>query len=166
MAAIAAQARASFDLSENRRNSFGPADERLLARIKEPLTVTIFLAAEDPRMNDFANNVLVKLRRSVPRLRVEYPYAGRSGLFDGDDRYGEIRYRLGGKTAMSRSATEEIVLDTIYELAGIKAPQRAESPYAGHPLRTRPAGAALVFYALWPAAVLTAFFALRSRRTG
>ncbi len=162
----AARIGTSFDLSENRRNSFAAEDERMLARIHEPLTVTIFLAAEDPRMNDFAGNVLVKLRRSIPALRVEYPFAGRSGLFDSDPRYGEIHYRLGTKSAVSRSTTEEIVLETIYGMAGIAVPRRAEAAYAGHPLAAAPRGAAWIFYTLWPAAVVTAFYALRRRRTG
>jgi ABC-2 type transport system permease protein len=164
--AAVVQLRTSFDVSENRRNSFSPADIKTLAAIDAPLTITVFLAAEDPRMNDFENNVLVRLRRATPRLRVRYPFAGRSGLFDNDDRYGQIRYDLGGRSATSRSTTEEIVLETIYELSGVAAPQRAESSYPGYPLPKRPAGAALVFYALWPAAVITAFFALRKRRTG
>jgi ABC-type transport system involved in multi-copper enzyme maturation permease subunit len=164
--AAAAQFRASVDMSENRRNSFSAAEAKLLAGIDAPLTITVLLAAEDPRMNDFENNVLVRLRRAMPRLRVRYPFAGRSGLFDNDDRYGQIRYDLGARSATSRSTTEEIVLETIYGLAGVAAPPRAESAYPGYPLAKRPAGAALVFYALWPAAVITAFFALRRRRTG
>lgn len=162
----AAQLRASFDVSENRRNSFSPADVRTLGAIRAPVTVTVFLAAEDPRMNDFESNVLVRLRRAMPRLRVRYPFAGRSGLFDNDDRYGQIRYDLGAQSATSRSTTEEIVLETIYGLAGVAAPPHAESSYPGYPLPKSPAGAALVFYALWPVAVITAFFALRKRRTG
>jgi hypothetical protein len=162
--AAAAQLRASFDVSENQRNSFSSADVKVLAAIDAPLTVTVYLAAEDPRMNDFESNVLVRLRRAVPRLRVRYPFAGRSGLFDNDARHGQIRYDLGARSAISRSTTEEIVLETIYGLAGVAAPQRGESSYPGYPLPKRPAGAAYVFYALWPAAVATAFFALRTRR--
>jgi hypothetical protein len=164
--AAAAQVRTSFDFSENRRNSFSPADTAALAKINAPLDITVYLAAEDPRMNDFENTVLVKLRRAVPRLSVHYPFAGRSGLFDNDARYGQIHYRLGARSAVNRSSTEEIVLDTIFTLAGTAAPPREESSYPGYPLAKRPAGAALIFYAIWPAAVLAAFalnrFARRS----
>jgi ABC-type transport system involved in multi-copper enzyme maturation permease subunit len=157
--------RSSFDLSENRRNSFSAADESALAHIPEALTITPFLSSEDPRMMDFENNVLVKLRRSVPELRVAYPLAGRSGLFENDARYGEIVYHLGMKTATSRSITEEIVLETIYELSGIHAPPHEPSTYPGYPLAKRPTGAALVFYVLWPAAILiTVILSRRSRR--
>src|SRR5205823_4405819 len=116
--ALASVPRASFDISENRRNSFSRADERTLARIREPIAVSVYLSAEDPRMHDF-EGVLVKLRRSA-RVRVEYPLEGRTAVFEEDRRYGEIHYRIDGKTAISRSTTEEIILDTIYELAGVK----------------------------------------------
>jgi len=143
----------SFDVSENRRNSFSTSDERVLSSIDAPLTITVFLSSEDPRMMDFENNVLLKLRRSMPEVNVIYPLAGRSGLFENDARYGLIDYRLGVKTAMSRSTTEEIVLDTIYDLAGVRAPAREASTYSGYPLAKRAGGAGWVFYGLWPTAV-------------
>jgi ABC-2 type transport system permease protein len=168
LCAAASQLRASADLSEDRRNSFADADVRALSRIDAPLTITLHLAAEDPRMNDFEREVLVKLRRAM-RVDVRYPYAGRSGLFDNDPRYGTIDYRLGGRAAVSRSTTPEIVLETIYGLARVPMPPRVESSYAGHPLAKHPRGAAVVFYALWPLTVLLAWrlrSARRSRRTG
>jgi ABC-type transport system involved in multi-copper enzyme maturation permease subunit len=157
------QVNASFDISENRRNSFSPAEERVLSSIHAPLTITVFLASEDPRMMDFENNVLLKLRRSMRAVNVIYPLAGRSGLFENDARYGTIEYRLGAKSATSRSTTEEIVLDTIYELAGVLAPAREESAYAGYPLAKKPNGAAVVFYVLWPIAVILAVIQSRRR---
>jgi ABC-type transport system involved in multi-copper enzyme maturation permease subunit len=167
---LAAQIHASFDLSENRRNSFPPADERALAKIREPLTITVFMAAEDPRMYDFESNVLVKLRRALPHLDVRYPLAGRSGLFENDDRYGQVLYSLGGKSAVNRSTTEEIVLETIDALAGVPVPPHASSAYPGYPLAKRARGAALVFYLAWPLLTLTAWQLARrvprSRRTG
>jgi len=160
---IASHVRASVDLSEDRRNSFAVADENALRSITEPLTITIWLSAEDPRMNDFERNVLVKLRRTM-KVEVRHPLEGRTGLFS---RYGEIEYRLGGRTAVSKSTTEEIVLETIYGLARVPAPPHSEAAYAGYPLAKRPAGAALVFYALWPMGVLAFWWASRrSRRTG
>ncbi len=146
--------RVSFDLSENRRNSFSASDERVLAGIEAPLTITVFLSSEDPRMTDFENNVLLKLRRSMRDVHVIYPLAGRSGLFENDARYGEIVYRLGMKTTSSRSTTEEIVLDTIYELAGVHAPARGTPAYPGYPLAKRAGWVEVaVFYILWPIVV-------------
>jgi ABC-2 type transport system permease protein len=164
--ALATRVHASFDLSENRRNSFTPAQQRMLAQLREPLSLTLFLAAEDPRMNDFERDVLVKLRRAVPRLDVVYPFAGRSALFENDDRYGTIVYRLGNRSTTSRSTTPEIVIETIAELAHLQAPPVEESQYPGYPLAKKPAGAAAIFYAVWPAAVIISWAALRSRRTG
>ncbi|HEV7571091.1 MAG TPA: hypothetical protein VGQ21_06295 [Thermoanaerobaculia bacterium] len=155
--------RTSFDVSENRRNSFSPADERVLSSIHAPLTITVFLSSEDPRMTDFENNVLLKLRRSMSDVNVIYPLAGRSGLFENNARYGTIEYRLGAKSAMSRSTTEEIVLDTIYDLARLRAPAREAPTYAGYPLAKRARGAAVVFYVLWPAAVLAVILSRRRR---
>lgn len=157
--------RVSLDVSENRRNSFSPSDERALSSIDAPLTITVFLSSEDPRMMDFENNVLLKLRRSMPDLTVVYPLAGRSGLFENDARYGTIEYRLGTKSALSRSTTDEIVLDTIYGLAGMRAPAREASTYPGYPLAKRGTGAALVFYVLWPAAVAIVILSRRSHVT-
>lgn len=59
-----ANLRASRDLSENRRNSFSSVDEAALRGIKQPLKITIFLSPEDPRLTDFEQNVLKKLRRA------------------------------------------------------------------------------------------------------
>jgi ABC-2 type transport system permease protein len=153
----------SFDVSENRRNSFSSADERVLASIDAPLTITVFLSSEDPRMTDFENNVLLKLRRSMRDVTVIYALAGRSGLFENDARYGTIEYRLGAKSATNRSTTEEIVLDTIYDLAGVRSPAREASAYAGYPLAKKPNGAALAFYVLWPAVLLAVFLSRRRR---
>jgi ABC-2 type transport system permease protein len=155
--------RVNFDVSENRRNSFSRADERVLSSIAAPLTITVFLSSEDPRMTDFENNVLLKLRRSMRDVTVIYPLAGRSGLFENDARYGTIDYRLGARTATSRSTTEEIVLDTIYDLAGVRAPAREANTYPGYPLAKKPTGAALVFYVLWPAVVIVVLVSRRSR---
>ena len=155
----------SADLSEDRRNSFSPADERLLRSIDKPVDITLYVAAEDPRANDYERNVLTKLRRTVRDLRVDYPYGGRTLLFENDPRYGTIDYRIGAKHVVSRSTTEEIVLDELETLAGLTPPQRGESAYPGYPLRAPPLHAATLFYVVWPLLVATAW-RLCSRRTG
>ncbi|MDQ3282387.1 MAG: hypothetical protein M3Q69_13385 [Acidobacteriota bacterium] len=142
------------DVSEDRRNSFSPADERLLRSIDAPLRIAIYMAAEDPRAADYERNVLTKLRRNVRSLHVEYPYAGRTALFDNDERYGTVEYRLRETRAVSRSTTEEIVLDEIEALAGLTPPQRGESTYPGYPLHAQPRGAGVAFYVVWPLLVL------------
>src|SRR5207253_1209717 len=131
--------------------------------IEQPVAIRVHLAAEDPRANDYERNVLTKLRRTLRDLRVEYPYAGRSALFESDERYGTIVYRVGTKEAVSRSTTEEIVLDEIETLAGLTPPARGETAYPGYPLHTEPRGAAAIFYIAWPLLVI-AFWALQRRR--
>ena len=163
LALAATNATTSFDLSENQRNSFAPSDARALSNINGTLEMTVWLSSEDPRLADLENNVLTKLRRAM-RVVVKYPLEGRTGLFDDDQHYGTIEYRLGAKQVVNRSTTEAIVLETIFELAGVPAPKTEESAYGGHPLRAEPRGAAWIFYGVWPLVTLLA--ARRSRRTG
>ena len=143
----AANIRTSFDLSENRRSSFAPAESRALAGIAEPLELTVWLSAEDPRLADLEANTLLKLRRTM-RVHVAYPLEGRSALFENDDRYGTIEYSLGGRKTVNRSTTEAIVLETIFSLARVPVPPAEESSYPGYPLRSQPRGGGGVLSAL------------------
>lgn len=155
--------RASWDFSENRRSSFTIEDEAALKQIKQPLKVSVFLAAEDPRLNDFEQNVLRKLRRSLPRLEVEYAAGGRTGLFSGaEDHYGEIWYEMDGQKLVERSIIEEIVLEQIYQLAKVTPPARASgNDFPGYPLAVRPKFAAGIFYGLWPLLTIVAWWLSR-----
>jgi ABC-2 type transport system permease protein len=161
----AAKVRKSYDLSENRRNSFSWADEQALASIGSPLTITVHLAAEDPRMSDYQRSVITRLRRAVPSLDVKYPLEGRVGLFESGNRYGEIVYEMNGRQTVSRSTTEEIVLETIYQLAGVTPPVREESQFPGYPLSKRPLAAGWMFYFAWPLAIILAWSIHSRRRT-
>ena len=157
-------ANASWDLSENRGNSFPRADERLLASIRAPLKIQVRLAPEDPRRSDLNQRVISKLARVMQSLEVEYSSATSIGLFEQTSaQYGEIVYKLGIHKAVSRATTAESALETIYELAGIKPPIEEEAGmFRGHPLAVPPKGAALVFYGIWPAVVVgVAFLVLR-----
>jgi ABC-2 type transport system permease protein len=148
--------RASWDASENRRNSFSRADEATLSQIQQPLKITVVLSPEDPRLTDYEQNVLRKLRRVLPRLDVDYSSSSRTGLFEKpEDHYGEIWYEMSGQKIMERSAIEEIVLEQIYKLAGINPPARSEeSTFSGYPLSVRARGAPLIFYGLWPLVII------------
>lgn len=160
--------RTSRDVSEDRRNSFPRADERALASITAPVTVTIYLAAEDPRLVDLERGVLAKLQRTMRHVSVVYAAKSRSGLFETPgDHYGEIWYDVGGKREMTRSSTEEIVLETIYRLAGVSPPAPVEEPaYRGYPLRARPVAAPWLFFGLWPLLVAGGWFLVRRPRGG
>jgi ABC-2 type transport system permease protein len=149
--------RPAWDLSENRRNSFPESDEAALRRVRGPLHVTVYLAAEDPRRLDLDRNILGKLERILPRVEIVYAAHSRSGLFEAPgDHYGEVWYEMGGRKIMSRSTTERIVLENLYQLAQVAAPANTESDPPGHPLAARPTGAALAYYLIWPLAVLLA----------
>jgi len=155
--------RASWDTSENRRNSFPRADEIALRQIQAPLHITINLAPEDPRLMDYERSILNKLKRILPRLTTNYVAQSQTGLFEGSganaansasaERYGEIWYELGGRKVMSRSTTPPIVLEELYQLAGLNIPAKQNEPeFPGYPLAAHPKFAKLIFYALWPLA--------------
>ena len=146
----------SWDLSENRMNSFSEADESALRQIRTPLRIEAHLAPEDPRRVDLERRALSKLRRIMPNVQVQYISTTSIGLFEQTSAgYGEIWYYLGNKKEMSRLTTAEGVLETIYSLAGVAPPQESdESVFRGHPLATPPKGAAVVFYGIWPAIVI------------
>jgi len=155
--AAASRLRSARDLSENRRNSFSAADESALARIRQPLRVTVFLSPEDPRLMDLDRNILAKLARILPEVEIVHAAHSRTGLFEaGGDRYGEVWYQLAGRKSMTRSTTEPIVLDNLYQLARVPPPVRRESEFPGHPLPATPSGAAVLYYAIWPLAIALA----------
>jgi hypothetical protein len=153
----------SWDVSENRRNSFSTADEAALKQINQPLNITVVLAPEDPRLADFERDILRKLRRTLPQLRVQYAASSVSGLFEKpEDHYGEIWYEMNGQKIMERSAIEQVVLETIYRLAGVKAPEEsADAVFPGFPLAVRPRAAGWFFYAAWPLIILIGWWLVR-----
>ena len=158
-----ANANKSWDLSENRMNSFPMADDAALRGIREPLTIVVHLAPEDPRRVDLERRALSKLRRVMPGVRIRYESATSIGLFEQTNpNYGEIWYELGGRKAVSRATTQEGVLEAIYSLSG-SAPAEDQTVFRGHPLAVGPRGAAWVFYGLWPALAVGAGFFLQRR---
>jgi hypothetical protein len=159
---LAAQRRASVDLSEDRRNSFSPADERALRAIAAPIDVEVHLAPEDPRLADLDRSVLRKLQRTRDGVTVRKVGAEGTGLFAGDPHYGEVWYSVGTRRAMTRSTTGPIVLESLYELAGVAPPSRAGDPaYPGYPLLLRAGVQPYIFFVIWPLLVLAAWWALR-----
>jgi hypothetical protein len=164
---LACAASPTWDLSENRMNSFPEADEKALAQIRAPLAIEVHLAPEDPRRADLDRKAIAKLRRVMPSLRVRYVSATSIGLFEQSaPHYGEIWYSLGGKKEMSHATTAESALETIYGLAGVKPPvEMDEELFRGHPLAVAPKGAAALFYGIWPASIVVGAFFLRRTHT-
>ncbi len=157
--------RASWDVSENRGNSFSESDERALRRIQGPLRIEVHLAPEDPRRVDLDHRAISRLRRVMPHLQVDYRSATSIGLFEQTrEGYGEIWYFLRGHKTMSRATTAEAVLESIYSIAGVAPPKEdEESVFRGHPLAVRPRGAAILFYGIWPALTIIAGILVRRR---
>jgi ABC-2 type transport system permease protein len=160
--------RATWDQSEDRRNSFSRADEAALREIRQPLRVTVYLAAEDPRLADLERGVLAKLERTMSSVEIVYAASSRSGLFERPDaHYGEVWYDLGGNREMSRSVSEPIVLETIYRLAGRAPPSSAdERPYPGYPLAARARVAPWVFFIVWPVCIGLMWWLTRRSEAG
>jgi ABC-2 type transport system permease protein len=159
--------RYSWDESESRRNSFSAIDDEFLRSIREPLLVTVNLAAEDPRLADLERGVLSKLQRTMRDVQVEYIASGRSGLFErSGDHYGEVWYQLdtgeNRRAAMTRSTTEAIVLETLYSLEDTARPASADGvAYSGYPLPQRAPLAPWAFFVAWPVIVLGLWWRIR-----
>lgn len=145
----------SWDASESHRNSFSDTEVHALRSIRAPLRIEAHFAPEDPRRSDLEHNAFRKLRRALPRARIEFVSATSTGLFEQTaDTYGQISYHLGGTREVSRITTAEGVLETVLSLAGIEEPvESADEVFRGYPLAARPRGAGPVFYIAWPLAV-------------
>jgi ABC-type transport system involved in multi-copper enzyme maturation permease subunit len=137
MLGVATQVRSTVDVTEDRRNSFPAADQRLLATLRLPLLVTVHLAPEDPRYADLQRNVLAKLERAMPSASVALakPRLSFSGG-SSDESYGEVEYDYGGRTDTSRSTSPREILPLLYALAGVPPPAPAPGggEYPGYPL--------------------------------
>jgi ABC-2 type transport system permease protein len=121
--AIATQIGASADLAEDRRNSFPAVDQRELAKLKEPLVITVHLAPEDPRYADLRRNVLAKLERVMPRVSIRLA-SGVQTIVGGstEEAYGEVEYSYGGRSTKSRSTSHREVLPIPLRTVGTADP--------------------------------------------
>ena len=131
---IATQIRTSVDVTEDRRNSFAPSDQKLLATLRLPLVITVNLAPEDPRYIDLRRNVLGKLERAMPNISIALA-GSRQDQAGKSDAYGEIEYVYGGRSDVSRSTSPREILPLLYALAGTQPPAPMPgAEYPGYPL--------------------------------
>ena len=159
---IAAQIRKSVDLSEDRRNSFSSADERLLATLPLPLVITVDLASEDPRYLDLRRNVLAKLERAMPDVTVVLA-SGRQNVGNPPDAYGQVEYVYGNRRDVSRSTSPREILPLLYALAGEQPPAALPGEeYPGYPLAVSADATLLWFFGGLPLLITLAWW--RSRR--
>lgn len=151
--ALTSPLRLYSDLSEDRRNSFNPADERALRQMTEPLTITIYLSQQDSRLKDLERSVLPVLRRTVPHLTINYAATGDINLLGGtaNDKYGLIMYDYAGRHDESRSTSTGEILPILYTLSGQTVTPDPLPEYPGYPLVANPQAAGFWFYAALPA---------------
>jgi len=155
----AAQLHLYGDASQDRRNSLAPADADTLSGLKQRLTVVVRLAPEDPRYIDFARNILSKLQRTMPDVRIVQESRSRTGaLEEASQNYGTIVYQYGGRQSESRSTGTGEILPLIYGLAQVERKGTpAAPPYPGYPLEASPRAAEIWFYGALPLLILAAW---------
>ena len=161
---LATQIRFSVDVTEDQRNSFPVTDQRLLAKLAEPLVVTVHLAPEDPRYADLQRNVLAKLDRAMPNVSVRLA-GGRQtpATNSGDDSYGEVEYAYANRSDISRSTSPREILPLLYGLAGVSPPAPASGgDYPGYPLAANGQVVLIWFFCGLPLCIALAWW--RSRR--
>jgi ABC-type transport system involved in multi-copper enzyme maturation permease subunit len=147
------------DASEDRRNSFSPADAATLAQLSARLNVVVRLAPEDPRYIDFESNILGKLQRTMPDVRIVLQSQTRTGaLEESSKEYGTILYEYGGKRAESRSTGTGEILPLIYGLAQVRLKATPPAPpYPGYPLQAGARVAGIWFYGALPLLIMAAW---------
>ncbi len=142
------------DVTENRSNSFKPADQQALSQMAEQLTITVYLSREDSRLHDYQRNILSKLHRAVPDMIVIYPYDSENTLLGttANDNYGTIEYDYAGNQDKSSSNSPREVLPLIHDLAGQLVTPDSLAQYPGYPLvaDTDSRASRIWFYALLP----------------
>lgn len=149
-----------LDVSEDRRNSFNPADERALRQMTRELKISVNLASNDSRLADLDRNVLSKLPRIMPRVTITYPETSSTGLFGGTSgaNYGQVTYTYGGKQGTSRATTARELLPMIEALDGRTVTPDRTAVYPGYPLVTSADSASVWFYLLLPAIAVTGWW--------
>jgi len=161
LATAAAQLRLYADASEDRRNSFAPADADTLSGLKQRLTVLVHFAPEDPRYIDFERNILSKLQRTMPDVKIVQASRSRTGaLEEASEKYGTILYQYRGRQTESRSTGAGEILPLIYGLAQVERKRTpAPPPYPGYPLEASTGAAEIWFYGALPLLMLAAWIA-------
>lgn len=163
----AGRLRSSWDVSEDRRNSFSDADAAALRAIGEPLRIEVNLGPEDPRLTDLERGVFSKLRRTMRDVQLTYTAQTSTGLFEGSSTgYGDVTYHLGGRSAVSKSSIPQVVLETIYGLAQRTPPVAEPNAYPGYPA-TFNAGVTelIVLVLVWPLLIVAVCVAPPRRRS-
>ena len=148
----AQQAPKYVDLTENKNHSFAKGYVKALRQLQHPLTITVNLDPQDSRLLDLQQDVLGKLQRTVPDLRILYKNEGESGLFskEKNEDYGLILYSYENRKDKSYSNSQEEILPLIFNLAGIQYVQQKNQEPHGYPLVTEIDSGKILFYCFLP----------------
>jgi len=159
---VAAQLRATQDVTEDQRNSFPSADQRLLATLPLTLSITVHLVPEDPRYADLRRNVLSKLDRSMRNVSIRLSDHRRPASKLDDDNYGIVEYSYGARSDTSRSTSPREILPLLYALAAIPPPAPDPAPdYSGYPLIADGNASVIWFFGGLPALTAVAWWLSR-----
>jgi ABC-type transport system involved in multi-copper enzyme maturation permease subunit len=157
---LTTQIRTAFDVSEDRRNSFPLADQHALSELRQPLLITVHLATEDPRYVDLRRNILSKLERTLPDVRIRLATLGQSAAASASEQsYGEVEYVYGGRSDRSRSTSHREILPLLYALAGVPPPAPiAGDDYPGYPLVANASAVLPWFFGALPLLIILAWW--------
>src|SRR5262245_21136488 len=158
--ACVTQVKLAVDVAEDQRNSFSLADQRQLAKLSEPLIVTVHLAPEDPRYVDLRRNVLAKLERAMPNVTVRLASGQKSQAASAaDETYGRVEYAYGARSDVSRSTSPREILPLLYGLAGTAPPAPLPGgEYPGYPLVAEATYALVWFFGGLPLLIVLAWW--------
>jgi ABC-2 type transport system permease protein len=161
--ALIAQIGFARDVTQDRRNSFPAADARALAKLSEPLRVSVHLAPEDPRFIDLQRNVLSKLARAMPDATIRLAAARQPiATGTGDENYGQIEFTYGARTDVTRSTSPREILPLLYGLAQVPLPQPDPGGgYPGYPLVADAQMTLPFFFAVHPLLIALAWWLSR-----
>jgi ABC-2 type transport system permease protein len=154
------------DLTEEKKNSFPAEDEVALRQVNGPFKLTVFLAADDPRLKDLNGRLFEKLKRLIPGFSIQLGTTGKTDFFGtgSSDNYGLLVYEYLGKKEQNRSTSRSEVLSTIERMTGHSAVKPSPIEYPGYPLVADAEPFAFVFYFVIPALFGALFWLLYKPR--
>jgi len=128
--------RRGYDWSEQRRASLPPAAVEGLREIEGPIIIDVFLDRDDSRRHQLESDALAKLLLARPDVAIRTPLDDAGDVVEaqrGSD-YGRILVHVGGSVQQTRSTSRRELVTLIFEAAGKKLPEWAQSPYPGFPI--------------------------------
>ena len=164
MLGAAAQVRWMVDVTEDRRNSFPAADQRLLGTLRLPLLVIVHLA---PRIRALPTSSAMCWQSSSVQCQTYRLRRRPSARFLDRDRrqsHGEVEYVYGNRSDISRSTSPREILPLLYALAGVSPPAPTPgSEYPGYPLVASADAALFWFFGGLPLLIVLCWWWIRRR---